>query len=104
MIRWLKIAKRALTASEDVQIKGWFTSRLIWVNLISLLGLVLVQFEVIPVPWPQEQVSEIALNIVGLVNGITIMLRFDTRTPVGPRTVRRLGASNSLGQDENVDT
>lgn len=85
MIRWLKIAKRGLTAAEDVQVKGWYRSRTVWVNAVVLIGLALAQFGVMDVPWSEEQASEAALAILTLVN---MALRVVTDRPVGPRTVR----------------
>lgn len=88
MIRWLKIARRGLQAADDVQVKGWYQSRLILVNLVSLIGLLLAQFGLLPVPWPEEQTEELAAAILTIVNAVTIALRFDTDKPVGRKTIR----------------
>lgn len=85
MIRWIRIARRGLQAADDVQVKGWYRSRTIIVNFVTLAGLLLAQIGWLPVPWDEAQATEMALAILTIVN---MMLRVDTSTPVGKRTVR----------------
>lgn len=82
-MRLFKIAKRAFQTAEDVQVKGWYVSKTVWVNAIALLGLLLVHFGLLPAQWSPEIQGELAAAVLTIIN---VALRVVTTRPVGTKT------------------
>lgn len=87
-MKWLSIVKlmpRIAGAIEQLQVKGWYLSKTIWVNLLLLIGSVAYAVtgnEAFTLS--EDEVGALSLAGIAVVN---IVLRILTSKPIGMRSV-----------------
>ncbi len=87
-MRWLKLLKllpRVNGATQSLQVKGWYLSKTIWANLLTLVGSVGYAISGDDaLTLSPEEISSLSVAAVAIGN---IVLRILTRKPVGMRSL-----------------
>ena len=75
-----KLLKNFFTVVGGMREKAWYLSKVQWANIIALVSLALVNFNVIEVGFTTEQVNIVAAGVIPVVN--MILRAFFTKVPL----------------------
>lgn len=76
----IEILKRLLNVGNDVQQKGWYSSKTVWFNILSLVA------ALVALKGYSIDANDVAVLSSGIVTVVNIALRFGSQTPVGLTT------------------
>ena len=85
-MKWLlllfRFGGRAKESVAEIQVKGWYRSKTVWVNLLTLGADVLVYFYGPDYGLGGDDIQALSVGAVALAN---LGLRFVTKTPIGAK-------------------